>query len=270
MHPVLLQIGDFQLPTYGVVYSFAVILGIILSYRRAWAEGIDDVKFLKACLLAIIGIVVMSKVMHIIVSWDWYMDNPKRFLRFRTGHVFYGGYIGAVLFPLIYVKLIKEPFLPMLDVCATYMPLSLAVHRSLACMNAGCCYGKPTDVPWGITFPADAPASELYGQVPVHPTQLYEAGLGLVMFAILLAYRKHWRKVPGELFALQMLMYAIGRFVIEFFRGDTARGFYGPLSTSQWISIGMLLIFAALVVYIARERRKLKAELEKETTEASA
>jgi len=259
MHPVLLQIGSLKLPTYGVVLSFSIMLGILLSMRRAKLEGIDKERFLMAVLLGVTGIVVMSKVMHIIVTWDWYMDKPRRLFDFRRGHVFYGGFIGGLGFPFIYTRIVKEHYLPIFDIWMTYTGLGLAVHRALGCLSAGCCHGRPTDLPWGIVFPATAPATKVWGSVPVHPTQLYEALLGLIIFGALLAWRKYGRKVYGELFALELVIYAIGRFIIEFYRGDAKRGVYGVLSTSQWISLGMLVLAGVLTVYFVKRRRALKA-----------
>jgi phosphatidylglycerol:prolipoprotein diacylglycerol transferase len=172
--------------------------------------------------------------------------------------VFYGGYIGAVVFPLLYLRLVREPILPLMDIAATYLPAGLAAHRAFGCLSAGCCYGRPTDAPWGIVFPADSMPAGAYGQVPLHPTQLYEAGLGLCMFAVLLYWRKHRRVAAGELFALQMAMYAVGRFIIEIYRGDLERGRFGPLTTSQWISVIMLVVAAGLAAHAWRERRAVK------------
>lgn len=259
MHPVLIQIGSFKLPTYGVVLSLSIMLGILLSMRRAKREGIDKEHFLMAVLLGVTGIVVMSKVMHILVTWDWYAENPARLLDFRRGHVYYGGFIGGLGFPFIYTRIVKERYLPIFDIWMTYTGLGLAVHRALGCTAAGCCHGRPTDLPWGIVFPAAAPAAKVWGQVPVHPTQLYEALLGLVIFGALLAWRKYGRKVYGELFTLELIIYSSGRFFIEYYRGDAKRGIYGVLSTSQWISLGMLALAGVLVVYLLRERRLLKA-----------
>jgi len=258
MHPELFHIGKFVVPTYGFAFSFSISLGVILSYRRAKVEGINQERMLTAMLLGVIGIILMSKASHIITNWDWYVAKPKRFFDFRRGHVFYGGYIGGILLPFIYVKLVRERFLPMLDIWMTYTGLGLAIHRAIGCLGAGCCHGKPTDLPWGITYPPSAPASQEFGQVPVHPTQLYESALGLFIFFFLLYWRKRHRKVAGELFAWQAGIYAVGRFIIEFYRGDTDRGYYGPLSTSQWVGIAMLFVVGAMVLYIVRKRKELK------------
>lgn len=258
MHPQLLTIGDFTLHSYGLAFAGSVLLGILLSSRRATHEGVDELVYLRAMVIGIVGILVGSKLLHIIVSWQWYLDRPARLLQFRVGHVFYGGYLGAVVFPWVYARFIaRQPFLPMLDLAATYMPLGLAIHRAFGCFNAGCCYGGPTDLPWGVVFPPGSPANEVFGSVAVHPAQLYEALFALGLFYLLLFWRKHYRRVPGEQFTLQVAVYAVGRFLLEVVRGDPERGQWGPLSTSQWISVGMLLAAGLLTAYIVRQRRLL-------------
>jgi phosphatidylglycerol---prolipoprotein diacylglyceryl transferase len=260
MHPELLRFGDFSLPTYGFFYAAAIMMGVMLSIRRGKIEGLSETHFLTGFIFGIIGMLIMSKLFHIIVSWDWYMHDTSRFFNFRKGHIFYGGYIGAMISPYIYLRIIKVPYMPFLDICGTYMGLGLALHRAFACFGAGCCYGAPTEMPWGVIFPDGAPAARLYGHVAVHPTQLYEAALGLLIFAVLVYWRKHHRKVAGELITLQITIYAVGRIIIELFRGDKVRGHYGPLSTSQWVSIGMLILAGIFAAYVLKKRKELAAK----------
>lgn len=258
MHPILFHIPWVNQPvyTYGVAFASAILIGVFLSSRRIEKEGGNVDHYLMAMIFAIAGILVMSKVMHIVVTWSEYAENPKLLWNCRRGHVFYGGYIGAILFPFIYVKLVHEKYLPFLDAAATYMPLGLAWHRALGCFNAGCCHGRPTDHPWGVTFPEDSFADQMYHGMAVHPTQLYEAAAALIMFGILLYWRNRRQKISGEIITLQIGLYAVARFIIEFYRGDTVRGFFWKLSTSQWVSVGMLTIalIGAFLLHFARRR----------------
>lgn len=263
MHPILFQIGSYSVPTYGVVFSTSILIALILCVRRARVDELDDEKFIIAATLGVLGILVGSKLMHIIVSWEFYAGDLKRLLDFRKGHIYYGGYFGGVIIPLIYLYRKKEPIFRHADIWLTYSSLGLAIHRAFGCIGAGCCFGKPTAMPWGIVFPAGAKASIAYGPVPVHPTQLYESLLSLSIFLFLLYWRKYRQKVPGELFTFQITFYLIGRFVIEFFRGDKIRGFYGPLSTSQWVSIGLVALSAGLWWYIYKTRKSLIPQIKK-------
>ncbi len=259
MHPILFNIPWINQPvyTYGFAFATAILIGVFFSARRIEKEGGNVDHYLMAMIFAIAGVLVMSKVMHILVTWSDYRENPELLWNCRRGHVFYGGYFGAILFPFIYVKIVREKYLPFLDAAATYMPLGLAWHRALGCFNAGCCHGKPTDLSWGVVFPEDSFADKLYHGLAVHPTQLYEAGAALIIFGILMYWRKYRRRVPGEIITLQIGLYAIARFVIEFYRGDTVRGFFWMLSTSQWISVGMLAIALVGALLLWRARRRL-------------
>ena len=256
MHPILFYLGGHPIYTYGFFGGLSIILGAVLGLRRFEQEGYDGAFYLKSIIVAIIGSFFMGKLLHVVTNWPWYQMKWSRLWDLSTGHVFYGGYIGSILFPFFYSRWAKQPFLPVLDATATYMPLGLALHRTFACMMAGCCHGRPTDLPWGIVYPADALATQTYGPVPVHPTQLYESTWALGMFAVLIFYRRYYRKVPGELIALQIALYSLGRFFIEFFRGDTDRGAFGGLSTSQWISIILAACVAFACIYLRRERKK--------------
>ena len=241
---------------YQVVYPLGILLGIFLSVRRSKKEGQKDDIMLGALVFALVGIIVGSRLLDVIVNFDWYMADISRVFNRQKGIVLYGGYIGAVLGGYGYVRYHKQAFLPIIDIPATYFGLSLALHRSLACFMAGCCYGRPTDLPWGVVFPVGSRAYKAYGSVPVHPTQLYEAALGLFMFFTILAYRRYRKtRAFGELIAMQMAIYGVGRFIIEFFRGDHLRGRLGILSTSQWISLVMIAGSAILFIRAAGQRR---------------
>jgi phosphatidylglycerol:prolipoprotein diacylglycerol transferase len=240
MYPTLFTIGDFTLSTYEAAMTVAFLLAIFLAYRRAPKEGIDAGLVLDVCLWIVIGSLVGARVLFILTQLDAYMAEPIKILKFwQGGLVYYGGLLGGALAVWIVLQRRKQPFFPMADLLAPYLMLGYAVHRSLGCFMAGCCFGKPTLLPWGVTFPEGSAASVAFGSgVAVHPTQLYTGLAGLLIFFFLVWYRRR-KPFPGALAILLFLLYAVARFVIEFFRGDTVRGFIGPLSTSQVISIGI-------------------------------
>jgi phosphatidylglycerol:prolipoprotein diacylglycerol transferase len=145
--------------------------------------------------------------------------------------------------------------LPLWTTCDVFAPgiaLGHVVGR-FGCFFAGCCYGRPTSVPWAITF-RDPFANVNVGtplNVPLHPTQLYEAGAeALILFALLFVERKG-RPYPGRTFWLYILLYAVSRFIIEFYRGDE-RGTVGMFSTSQFISIVLAPLAVGMLVYLSR------------------
>ena len=255
MHPVFFTIFGHEIHFYQVFYPTALLVTILLSSRWAKKQGISQDMLLGAYLYSLIGILIGARLLDVIVHFSWYIEEPSRILNMRQGVVLYGGYLGAVFGGMGYLKFKRQPFLPYVDVAATWFGIGLAIHRSLACFMAGCCYGRPTGLPWGVTFPPGSRADKVFGQVAVHPTQLYEAAVGLCMFTVLILYSRRRNRVHGEQFGLQMAIYGTARFLMEFVRGDTSRGSFGPLSTSQWISLGLLAAAAGLLIRAARRRR---------------
>jgi phosphatidylglycerol:prolipoprotein diacylglycerol transferase len=239
MYPTLLQIGEFTLSTYEVAMTAAFLLAIFLAYRRAPKEGIDPGLVLDVCLWIVVGSLVGARVLFILTRLDEYMADPIQILKFwRGGLVYYGGLLGGALAVWIVLHRRRQPFFPVADLLSPYLMLGYAVHRSLGCFMAGCCFGRPTDLPWGLAFPAGSPPAVTYGTgVALHPTQLYTALSALLIFGFLLWLRRR-KPFPGSVAIALFFLYAVSRFVIEFFRGDPIRGFIGPLSTSQVISLG--------------------------------
>jgi phosphatidylglycerol:prolipoprotein diacylglycerol transferase len=259
MHPVLFEIGDFTLSTYEAAMSVAFLCAIFLAYRRAAKEGIDQGLVLDLSLWIVIASLFGGRILFILTRLDQYMRDPIEILKFwRGGMVFYGGLIGGVMAVWILLARRKQPFFPVADLLAPYLILGYAIHRSLGCFMAGCCYGAPTKMPWGVVFPPGSPAAVTYGVgTPVHPTQLYTALSGLVIFGILLWLRRR-RPFPGALAIALFLLYGLSRFTIEFFRGDAIRGFIGPLSTSQVISLGLIAVAIAWF-FVARRSSQVRS-----------
>lgn len=259
MHPILFTVFGREIHFYQVFYPLTLLMGIFLSVRRMKKEGFDEDVALKTFVWTIFGVLIGSRMLDVIVNTGWYMADPKRIFFSNKGVVLYGGYLGALAGAWGYMAYRKYPILGMQDIASTYFGFGLALHRSLACFMAGCCYGAPTEVPWGVHFPVGSRAYKAYGDVAVHPTQLYEAALGLVMSTTMILYReKRKNRFYGELFALQLTIYGIGRFCIELVRGDALRGRYGIFSTSQWISLGMVA-GAVILVLVVRRRKQLVA-----------
>jgi phosphatidylglycerol:prolipoprotein diacylglycerol transferase len=151
-----------------------------------------------------------------------------------------------------YIRRIGLPLWTTCDVFAPGIALGHVVGR-FGCFFAGCCYGKPTSVPWAITF-TDPYAATNVGtplNVPLHPTQLYEAGVEGVILLLLLATESKGKRFAGRTFWLYMLLYAISRYVIEIFRGDP-RGAVGIFSTSQFISVVLGPLAVIMLAYLSR------------------
>jgi phosphatidylglycerol:prolipoprotein diacylglycerol transferase len=253
MYPRLFEAGPITVYTYGVLLAAAYLLGLQLARVRAKARGLDANRVLDLGIYIIIAALIGAKLLLLITDFRTFSSNPRELLTLaRSGGVFYGGLILAVTVALVYIRRIGLPLWTTCDVFAPGIAVGHVVGR-FGCLFAGCCYGKPTTLPWGITF-TDPFAAANVGTplgVPLHPTQIYEAGAEAIILGILLATERKGRAYPGRTFWLYMLLYAVSRFIIEFFRGDE-RGAVGMFSTSQFISILLAPLAVAMLVYLAR------------------
>ncbi|HXI27928.1 MAG TPA: prolipoprotein diacylglyceryl transferase [Vicinamibacterales bacterium] len=253
MHPVLFDLGPVTVYTYGVLLAAAYLLGLQLARVRARARGLDANRVLDLGIYIIISALIGAKLLLLVTDFRTFTSNPRELLTLaRSGGVFYGGLILAVTVALVYIRRIGLPLWTTCDVFAPGIAVGHVVGR-FGCLFAGCCFGKPTKMPWGITF-TDPFAAANVGtplNVPLHPTQIYEAGAELLILIVLLATERKGRAYPGRTFWLYMLLYAISRFIIEFFRGDE-RGTVGMFSTSQFISILLAPLAIVMLVYLAR------------------
>jgi len=254
MYPRLFELGPITVYTYGVLLAAAYLLGLQLARVRASARGLDSNRVLDLGIYIIIAALIGAKLLLLVTDFDAFRANPRELLTLaRSGGVFYGGLILAVVVALVYIRRIGLPLWTTCDVFAPGIAVGHVVGR-FGCLFAGCCYGKPTKLPWGITF-RDPFAAANVGtplNTPLHPTQLYEAGAELLILIVLLTSEKKGRPYPGRTFWLYMLLYAISRFIIEFYRGDD-RGTVGMFSTSQFISILLAPLAVVMLVYLARQ-----------------
>src|SRR5713226_3799123 len=214
---------------------------------------LDSARVLDLGIYIIISALVGAKLLLLVTDFQTFKNDPRELLTLaRSGGVFYGGLIVAVTVALWYIRRVGLPLWTTCDVFAPGIALGHAIGR-FGCLFAGCCYGKPTGKPWGITF-TDPFAATNVGTplgVPLHPTQLYEAGAEFLILIVLLLTERKGRPFAGRTFWLYMLLYAISRFIIEFFRGDE-RGTVGIFSTSQFISIVLAPLAVGMLVYLAR------------------
>jgi phosphatidylglycerol---prolipoprotein diacylglyceryl transferase len=220
---------------------------------RAKARGLDATRVLDLGIYIIISALVGAKLLLLVTDFQTFRRDPRELLTLaRSGGVFYGGLILAVTVALVYIRRVGLPLWTTCDVFAPGIALGHVIGR-FGCLFAGCCYGKPTTMPWGITF-TDPYAASYVGTplgIPLHPTQLYEAAAELVILLLLLGTERKGRYFPGRTFWLYMLLYSISRFIIEFYRGDE-RGAVGIFSTSQFISIVLAPLAVGMLVYLSR------------------
>lgn len=254
MLPVLIDFGVFRLPTYGVLLALGLGLALWTARRRATAVGLPGDRVFDLGLWVTIWGLVGGKLLLIVTEPSYLASLEGLVGLLRAGGVFYGGLIGAIAAAVVLFRRYHLPFFAVVDVLSPSVALGHAIGR-IGCFAAGCCYGSSCSMPWAVTF-SHPLAHEISGTplgVPVHPSQLYEAAFNLANFAVLtILFRRRPR--PGTVFASYLMIYGVGRFLLEALRGDPDRGFLlsGLLSTSQAIALGMVLLGIAVLGVVRR------------------
>jgi phosphatidylglycerol:prolipoprotein diacylglycerol transferase len=258
MYPELFRIGSFPINTYGVFLAFAFLGAIMITVKLAGRDRLPRERIYDLCLWILLASLIGSKVLMLFTEPD-YREHPSLLFSLdflRSGGVFYGGLIGAVVTGYFLMRRYKLPWWKTADACAPGIALGNVLGRQ-GCFSAGCCWGKPTTLPWGVKF--TELGHEITGVptgVYLHPTQLYESFSMLIVFFFLLWLHRH-RRFSGQVILFYVLIYAAVRFVIEFFRNDPRGDIFGlttltGLSTSQLI--GIVVGIGALVLLIVRWR----------------
>jgi phosphatidylglycerol:prolipoprotein diacylglycerol transferase len=253
MHPILFELWGFPVYTYGVLLAAAYLLGLQFALMRARSRGLDPNRVMDLGIWIIISALAGAKLLLLVVEWDTYSRNPAEVLSLvRSGGVFYGGLILAVAVAFWYMWRHRMPLWQVSDSFAPGIALGHVIGR-FGCFFAGCCFGKPTSVPWAVTFHSEYAAQNVGTpiNVPLHPTQLYEAGAELLILVLLVATERKGRPFAGRTFWGYMLLYGISRFIVEFYRGDV-RGTIGMLSTSQFVSLLIVPISIVMLVILGR------------------
>lgn len=257
MHPKLISIGSFYLPTYGVLVALGFLAALWVTLRLARRSGLNDETVTNLAIYCAITGLLGAKLTMFLFDWDFYSRNLGELFSFATlqaGGVFHGGLILALLFVGWFARRHKLSLLAVADVFAPGVALGHAIGR-IGCFMAGCCWGVECTRPWAVTF-TDPEAHRMMGvplNIPLHPTQLYEAGVEAAIFGFL-----YWRfrrpHQTGEIIGLYLVLYGVARFLIEFVRSHEQELPFGlPLSLTQWIALALLMTGAALLM---RGRRK--------------
>lgn len=262
MHPKIMDLGPLTIHTYGLLLAVAFIAGIWLASRNAARAGLNPDSIWNLGLIIIFSALVGAKLLLFLSDYSYYSENPREIFSLstlRSSGVYYGGLLLALAASAWYLHKTKLPGWKVADITAPGIALGQSIGR-IGCLSAGCCYGKPTTLPWGITF-TNQYAYDNVGvplNIPLHPTQIYESIGTFLLFLFLMwcLKRKHF---TGQIILQYLMLYAGLRFVIEFFRGDEDRGFvlHGLLSTSQFI--GILTIIGAAVAFTYLRRRYREA-----------
>lgn len=267
MHNDLLTIGKFTLHGYSVMIALGFIIAMGLCLLRAKKKNVNGDVITDIGLIGVIAGFLGAKILYIIVSFKDLIADPKSVIGFPqifSGFVAYGGIIFGFIAILVYAKIKKINAAEYLDFTIPFIAMIQGFGR-IGCFLAGCCYGGPTDSFLGVTFPSP---HQMAG-IKVWPTQLFSAAGDFAICGILLLFSMKNRK-KGMVSVLYVILYAIGRFAVEFFRADE-RGFIAlgnfSLSTSQFISLLVLPIAIGVAVLISLPKESRKKDEVKEDEE---
>ncbi len=242
MRPVLFHIGGFAVYSYGVMLLAAFLAGVFVARGELKRRGLDGSSiYLIAAVAAITG-VIGARIFYVLGNLEYFYGNWGQLLDLNMrGLVYYGGLALAVPSCILLVWRMKLPLGAVADAVGLAMPLSLAIAR-VGCFLNGCCGGKPSGLPWAVTFPGSATA--------VHPAQLYEMVLDLAAFAFLLWIRKRLRR-DWDLFLLSLAGYGLIRFVMEFYRAHA-----DPNAAIFFQIVSMLLFLACTTAVLLGEGKR--------------
>ncbi len=252
-----------QLPSYGLMVALAIALGWVWLTKNARADGLDPDAAAQATFWAVLGGMLGGKLGLILVEFPSYLADPGQLLSMdfvRAAGVIWTGVLGGTAGFVLVAYRRGLPLARLLDAAAVPLPVCQAIGR-VGCLLGGCCYGGRCDLPWGVVYHS----AEAHGRtgvplgVPLHPAPLYEALWSLaVVLPLLLLFRSRARhRVPGQITLLYFALYGVGRFLVEYSRGDAIRGlwFGGAVSTSQLLSLTIVPTAALLWVWLVRRAR---------------
>lgn len=269
MHRILLKIGPINIYAYGAMLALAFIFGLMLARARARKQAVDEDKITDLCFYLLLWGIIGSRLLYIVLNWQYYRDNLLDVVKvWEGGLVFYGGFILAFLFFLMwFIRNNKQSFLKILDILVAPVALGIFLGR-LGCFLNGCCYGRISQR-WGMIFPAkDNPPvfsqqiadglikPDAVCSLPVVPTQLYAALHGLLILIIIL-YLERKPRFKGFSFLVFVLLYATGRFFIEFFRFYESNYIFLNFTISQWIS---MLVMGITLIFLVRSYKKAESK----------
>ena len=253
MFPTLAHIGRLTIFSYGVMTALGFFLAIYWPVRLAKNEGLSVTKMEGLGLVIVLTAGIGSKLLTALDYQGFYSGGWDHFFfdqMLGKGGVFYGGFLMATTCAFMYCRVVKLPGWQVADCVAPGLALAQGLGR-IGCFLAGCCWGTPTQLPFGVTFTSET-AHDLTGvplNVKLHPSQLYEAAIVLMAIPLLL-WLRNTKRFQGEVFIAYMMYYAVARFFLEFVRDDP-RGSYvfNLLSTSQLISL-IILPFALYLFFL--------------------
>ncbi len=247
MHPILFQFGPLSLRTYGALIAVAFLASLRMAKRAAQLRGIPEKFLMDLSIVLILSGLVGARLFYVALNPSYYAAHPLDVIKvWEGGLVFYGGFLAAAAAGAIYALRQKQSVAVVADCAAPALALGQAIGR-WGCFFAGCCYGRPSSLPWAVRF--NDPASLAPLNVGLHPVQIYEALGSLAISFFLWAWLTKKVDAPkGQTFWFYVLLYGVLRFVMEMFRGDDRGAAWANLSPSQGVAVLAILVSASILI----------------------
>lgn len=246
MYPILFEFGPVKIYSYGLMLALAFIVATLLARSEAQRKGINPEKILNLSLGLVISGVLGARLLYILQNLSFYLRYPQQvFMLHKGGLSFYGGFILATIYAVIFLKTAHLSVIRTLGIISPYLALGQAIGR-VGCFLNGCCYGEPTDFFFAVYFPGQ--------NVARHPVQIYNSLNLLLIFIILrILQSRKLKKVhfSGQIFLLYCLLYSVMRFFMEYLRGDNFPVWAG-LTMHQLISLAIIVISG---IFLWRDER---------------
>ena len=255
MHPELFHLGPLQVRSFGLMIALAFLVGTWLGLRESGRLGLDEDKVVSVILAAMVAAVLGARLLFVVEHIEDFVREPASVLAvWQGGLTLYGGVVAGVLAGVVAAGRLGLPRWVVADALAPSLALGTAFGR-VGCFLNGCCYGRPTTLPWGVVFPAGSPAVLEFGDTPVHPSQLYNVAAGLAMFAVMWAVRKRIRPA-GVLFWGFLVAFAVVRVPIDMTRTYEANAIVlrrpFELTESQITSFALALFGVLMILRLRR------------------
>ena len=244
MFPTIIKIGPFALRSYGLMVALGLFAALQYAVYKAKAKGIAENRMLDIVLYAVVAGLVGARLAYVLTNFGFYSRNISDIFKiWEGGLVFYGGFAAGLATIIVYIRL--NPVINFWEIADILAPaLSLGhVFGRLGCLLAGCCYGRPSTLPWAVKF-SNAESLAPKG-VCLHPTQIYEALGNLAIFLVLDRLNKTGHK-RGQTVLAYMVMYGVMRYIMEFFRGDDRGPMFFWFSQGQAVSLALIAVAAVL------------------------
>jgi phosphatidylglycerol:prolipoprotein diacylglycerol transferase len=253
VHPVAFQIGSLTIYWYGVMVAAAFLLGLWTAGRRGLRDGLPPEQMVDLGIWIIVAAIAGSRLFYVVAYWkEEFAGAPfwHVFYIRMGGLYFYGGLFGASAATALYTRIKRLPLGKVADAFAPSIALGHLLGR-FGCFLNGCCYGAPTSLPWGVRFAESHPT---HGE-RVHPAQLYESALNLVLYAALAWLHRH-KRFDGQVFGAYLVLYGGTRFGLEFLRADYDAYYLGGWATAGHLTSIVILLAGVLWLWVAQRRRR--------------